>query len=164
MDKQQCSECDKQLNTDSQFYDITCECGHRNHWENPAKETSERLYHLIWLGHPIWKGEPYRRGDVIDAIRHRQDVILTDIGWPDKEETMFRNRHTADEETLKSLTLELRHFIDNPDKRAWAVMEHWKPVSLWTDYDEEHLMDEFRNKRKSSLTAFGLKKIIEDKI
>jgi hypothetical protein len=123
-------------------------------WLDPSGLSSQKLYELICMCHPYYKGEPYHRGDVIDAIRKR-DNILKDIGWPDTEDTLFRNRHTAGEQTLAEIINEDIHHPQFPDKKLWSLMENWKPVFLWTKYDEDNLMDSFKKKRASSLTAFG---------
>jgi hypothetical protein len=147
--QRKCQECDKEFDVESDFFDITCECGCRNQWVDPTDLPSKRLYELMCMGHPTDKGEPYRRGDIIEAINNRP-TILKDIGWPDAQDTMFRNRHTADEDLLKEIDSNIHDKI-----QFWSVMENWKPVSLWTDYDEKNLMREYRVKRKSSLAAFG---------
>jgi hypothetical protein len=146
--KLECENCGKHLEVE-EFYDVTCECGWKDCVKDPSDLPSKRLYELICMGHPCDKGEPYRRGDVIEAINNRP-TILKDIGWPDEPDTIFRNRHTASDEPLERIDSSI-----HDEKQLWSVMENWKPVSLWTDFDENDLMHEYKVKRKSSLAAFG---------
>lgn len=114
------------------------------------KETDERLRELICLCHPNEHGEPYSRYVVQEECERRGKQLLINIGWPVNEDSIYKNKWTGGEYTLKAEVYHLcmeREQVENFDtrlnKNIWSVMEHYWPKEIWVD---DELFDKYKEK------------------
>lgn len=110
------------------------------------KESPDRILFLIRLGHPTTKGEKYSRYDVIKEIERRGKPLLKALGWTTEDNSIYKNRYTGSERTLKELMSNedgQRLRGESPNHQVFSIIEHWTPKHLWTDED---LFDEYKNK------------------
>jgi hypothetical protein len=150
-----CALCKKAVEHSEVFYDeekdnFICLICQEERIKRLMEATPDMLLRLIRLCHPCEKGEPYKRWEVIDEIRKRGVILLSQLGWPDKDDSIYKNRYTGHEETLKEM-------YSKCAQELWRtlihdlpfVMEHWSPKEIWTDED---VFNEY--KRSPKLTSF----------
>ena len=105
----------------------------------------KEILRLIRLCHPNEKGEPYSRSEVMDEIQRRRLSLLKEIGWSINLDSIYKNRYTAHEETLKQLLIGYGKGRIAECSELFSVMEHCTPKELWVDDD---VMNEYNPKGK----------------
>jgi hypothetical protein len=150
-----CGVCNKIVDHTGVFYDdeedrfICLDC-QEERIKKLLEATPARLLFLIRLCHPKEKGEPYSRYEVIDEIRKRGPALLKELGWPDKDDSIYKNRYTGDEETLKDICGDVAWVEARTlDYELPFLMENWSPKDIWTN---EELLDCYKQNPK--LTEF----------
>jgi len=108
-----------------------------------TQETPQRILQLIRLCHPDEYGEPYNRSEVIDEIKRRETILLQQLGWPDGDDAIYKNRYTGSEETLKELELGSPYEErQNRKERLFSILGNWTPKAIWNSAD---LLDSYKS-------------------
>jgi len=150
-----CNICNKVIDHAESFFDdeedvFICLNCQEERIKRLLEATPGMLLYLIRLCHPNEKGEPYTRWEIIEEIQKRGTALLKELGWPDKDDSVYKNRYTGDEQTLKNIyTFEGYFFEHILSHELPFVMENWSPKELWTN---EGLLDCY--KRNPKLTEF----------
>jgi hypothetical protein len=151
-----CNICNKKVEHTEVYYDeegdkFICLSCQEERVKKLLEATPERLLFLIRLCHPKEKGEPYSRYEVIDEIRNRgPDSILTGLGWPYEDGSIYKNRYTGDEETIKEICGNVAwEEAKTLDYELPFLMENWSPKDIWTN---EELLNDY--KRNPKITDF----------
>lgn len=101
--------------------------------------SSEQLFRLIRLRHPDRYGEAYGRLDVVCELRRRGRSVLGQLGWPDRFNSMYKNRYTGTLETLSDRYASRSGSSYGLSFDAWLsdnacfILENWYPEELWED-------------------------------
>jgi len=95
--------------------------------------SAKEMLDLIRMGHPYERGQPYSRMEVIDEIEKRGPALLEQLGWPTSDESVYRNRYTGDERTLRRLKNSYYEEGEKPDwwtewYELFSIIEHWEPA------------------------------------
>lgn len=127
--------------------------------------SAERMLHLMRLCHPMEHGEPYGRWEVMEEVQRRAFGIFDGLKWPRNPEAVYKNRYTANEQTLVEMFGEdnvWHSHQEQQEKRiafeewlidySWSIIEHWTPIEIWTEVD---LLDSY--KRRPTLEKWGFK-------
>lgn len=73
---------------------------------------AQELLRLIRLCHPTEHGEAITRGEVIHRIYHYGLKILEDLGWTTDMNSVYKNLHTGELETLRDCLWWLHDDLD----------------------------------------------------
>jgi hypothetical protein len=138
--KEEALECEKTCLPDKEKY------------EKIRLESAERIRYLISLGHPQEKGEVYNRWVTMDECNRRGKALFIDLGWPVEPDSVYKNKYTGGEATLReeiySLVMEQykdKTFDEMFNIHTWAVLEHWYPKEKWVP---DELLKDYKEKPK----------------
>jgi len=114
---------------------------------NIESETPQRMFELIRMCHPDEHGEPYYRGEVLEEFRRRGKEIFEALGWPTGDDSIYKNRYTGGEDTLKNVCFDPGNNFRKAQMNFWSAMGDWWPVDLWV---ADSLLGDYKSKPKLS--------------
>lgn len=142
-----CDHCGNHYDT-AKYSECPCVTEDREH--KITQESAERIRYLISLGHPGEKGEPYSRWQTMDECRRRGKQLFIDLGWPTDPKSIYKNKYTGDEVTLRERLYKFcmdreqnMPFDERLCDYGWSILEHEWPKELWKD---DQLNDEYKGK------------------
>jgi len=139
-----CDECDKKSefgNSDGRYCKEHAKekglfnCEKKTNLEMIKKLSGEEIIRIMCLGHPQEHGEPYNRTEIMDECSRRGFSLLKEVNWPSDLEAIYRNKYTADEETVNEILSQF--WVEERDgkleEKTWSLVEHWLPKDKWVD-------------------------------